>query len=91
MIDTEHARHLMVDRQLARRGVSDSHVLEAMREVPREAFVPEKLHEFAYEDSPLPIEAGQTISPPYLVASLAEAAAVRPGDRVLEIGAGSTM
>ena len=89
MLDAEHARHLMVDRQIAGRGVSDSHVLEAMREVPREAFVPKKLHEFAYEDSPLPIEAGQTISQPYIVAYMVEAAAVRPGDRVLEIGAGS--
>ncbi|HEX4741562.1 MAG TPA: protein-L-isoaspartate(D-aspartate) O-methyltransferase, partial [Caulobacteraceae bacterium] len=69
--------------------VLDSHVLDAMREVPREAFVPDGLEEFAYEDSPLPIEAGQTISQPYIVALMIEAAEIRPGDRVLEIGAGS--
>ena len=87
--DFTHARELMVERQLVRRGISDRYVLDAMREVPREAFVPERLHEFAYEDSPLPIEAGQTISQPYIVAAMIEAAVIRPGDRVLEIGAGS--
>ena len=87
--DLTHARELMVERQIVRRGISDRFVLDAMREVPREAFVPERLHEFAYEDSPLPIEAGQTISQPYIVAAMLEAAAVRPGDVVLEIGAGS--
>jgi len=60
-----------------------------MREVPRERFVPKELAEFAYEDSPLPIEAGQTISQPYIVAHMIEVAGVRAGDRVLEIGAGS--
>jgi protein-L-isoaspartate(D-aspartate) O-methyltransferase len=89
MTDTAHARQLMVERQLQRRGVRDSYVLEAMREVPRETFVPEAMREFAYEDSPLPIEAGQTISQPYIVGYMIEAAEVRPGDRVLEIGAGS--
>jgi protein-L-isoaspartate(D-aspartate) O-methyltransferase len=83
------ARELMVDRQIAGRGVRDSRVLEAMREVPREAFVPERLRDFAYDDSPLPIGAGQTISQPYIVALMIEAAELRPGDRVLEIGAGS--
>lgn len=83
------ARERMVERQVALRGIRDSHVLEAMREVPREAFVPENIQEFAYEDSPLPIEAGQTISQPYIVGFMAEAAALRPGDKVLEIGAGS--
>jgi protein-L-isoaspartate(D-aspartate) O-methyltransferase len=83
------ARERMVDRQVARRGVRDDHVLEAMREVPREAFVPEGLQEFAYDDAPLPIEAGQTISQPYIVGLMIQAAAIRPGDRVLEIGAGS--
>lgn len=89
MLDMDHARGLMVDRQLAARDVRDALVLDAMRAVPREAFVPEDLREFAYEDSPLPIEAGQTISQPYIVAYMIQAAAVRPGDRVLEIGAGS--
>lgn len=89
MVDLAHQRERMVERQLAGRGVHDNHVLEAMREVPREAFVPKPLQEFAYEDTPLPIDAGQTISQPYIVAAMIEAAGVRPGDRVLEIGAGS--
>lgn len=89
MPDLTHARELMVDRQIRRRGVNDDYVLEAMREVPREIFVPEGLQEFAYEDSPLPIEAGQTISQPYIVGLMIQAAGIRPGDRVLEIGAGS--
>jgi len=82
-------RDLMVNSQIVARGIRDSHVLEAMRAVPREHFVPEPLGEFAYEDTPLPIEAGQTISQPYIVAHMIEAAAITPGDRVLEIGAGS--
>src|SRR5205823_14295723 len=60
-----------------------------MRQVPREAFVAPGFEEFAYEDSPLPIAEGQTISQPYIVALMIEAAEVKPGDRVLEIGAGS--
>ena len=79
----------MVDRQIARRGIRDQRVLAALREVPREAFVCEKLAEFAYDDTPLPIEAGQTISQPYIVALMIEALRPAPGDRVLEIGAGS--
>ena len=75
--------------QLARRGVTDERVLEAMREVPREAFVGAGMEEFAYEDSPLPIGAGQTISQPYIVALMIEAAAIKPGDRVLDVGTGS--
>lgn len=82
-------RRVMVDTQLVSRGVRDTHVLSAMREVPRERFVPEPLGEFAYEDTPLPIEAGQTISQPYIVAHMIEAAGVAPDDIVLEIGAGS--
>ncbi|MGZ3273286.1 MAG: protein-L-isoaspartate(D-aspartate) O-methyltransferase [Caulobacteraceae bacterium] len=89
MLDLLHAREMMVERQVARRGVHDSRVLEALREVPREAFVPKGLQEFAYEDSPLPIEAGQTISQPYIVALMLEAARIGPHDRVLEVGAGS--
>jgi protein-L-isoaspartate(D-aspartate) O-methyltransferase len=89
MFDTAHAREQMVQRQVARRGIHDAHVIAAMGEVPREDFVPEGLQEFAYEDSPLPIEAGQTISQPYIVALMIQAAEIRPGDRVLEIGAGS--
>ncbi len=89
MLDLAHQRELMIDRQLAARGVRDSHVLDAMRQVPREAFVPEGLQEFAYEDTPLPIEAGQTISQPFIVAAMIEAAEIRAGDHVLEVGAGS--
>jgi protein-L-isoaspartate(D-aspartate) O-methyltransferase len=89
VLDMPYARHRMVERQLALRGVEDGRVLDAMREVPRERFVSEALREFAYEDSPLPIEAGQTISQPYIVGRMIEAAEVRPGDRVLEVGAGS--
>jgi protein-L-isoaspartate(D-aspartate) O-methyltransferase len=82
-------RERMVDRQIAARGVTDWRVLEAMRQVPREAFVEAGLEEFAYEDSPLPIAQGQTISQPFIVALMIEAATVKPGDRVLEVGTGS--
>jgi protein-L-isoaspartate(D-aspartate) O-methyltransferase len=82
-------REEMVRRQIAGRGVHDRYVLDAMRRVPRESFVGEDMREYAYEDSPLPIEAGQTISQPYIVALMIEAAQIRPGDRVLEVGAGS--
>jgi protein-L-isoaspartate(D-aspartate) O-methyltransferase len=82
-------RKLMVDSQIAARGVHNADLLDAMRNVPRERFVPEPLGEFAYEDTPLPIEAGQTISQPFIVAHMIDAAAIDAGDRVLEIGAGS--
>lgn len=82
-------RKAMVERQLAARGIKDARVLEAMGEVPREAFVPDRLKEFAYEDSALPIEAGQTISQPYIVAQMIELAEIGPEDSVLEVGAGS--
>jgi protein-L-isoaspartate(D-aspartate) O-methyltransferase len=89
--DDPHAgdRAIMVARHLRARGISDPIVLAAMGEVPREAFIAEPLKEFAYEDAPLPIEAGQTISQPYIVARMIELAEVEPGDRVLEVGAGS--
>jgi len=89
MLDTARLRARMVDAQIARRGVKDAHVLDAMREVPREAFVPPGFEEFAYEDGPLPIGESQTISQPFVVALMIEAAELRPGDRVLEVGAGS--
>jgi protein-L-isoaspartate(D-aspartate) O-methyltransferase len=89
MPDLSRARDRMVDVQIARRGVRDPHVLNAMRQVPREAFVEPGFEEFAYEDGPLPIGEGQTISQPYIVALMIEAAEVRSGDRVLEVGAGS--
>ncbi|MEP7057933.1 MAG: protein-L-isoaspartate(D-aspartate) O-methyltransferase [Caldimonas sp.] len=79
----------MVDEQIASRGIDDAALLAAMRAVPREAFVPEDEREFAYEDAPLPIGVGQTISQPYIVALMLEAAQIGANDRVLEIGAGS--
>ncbi len=89
MRDFSRARNRMVDTQIARRGVNDPHVLRAMLRVPREAFVDPGLEEFAYEDSPLSIGEGQTISQPYIVARMIEAAALRPGETVLDVGAGS--
>ena len=82
-------RERMVDQQIIRRGVRNRYVLDAMRKIPREQFVSDDLREFAYEDSPLPIAAGQTISQPYIVALMMDAAEISPADRVLEIGAGS--
>jgi len=82
-------REHMVERQIAARGIRNPHLLKAMREVPREAFVPAALAGQAYQDMPLPIEAGQTISQPYIVAMMIEAAGIRPGGSALEIGAGS--
>src|SRR3954470_11923621 len=79
----------MVRVQIQGRGVRDPRVLAARRAVPREVFVAPGLEEFAYEDAPLPIEEGQTISQPYIVAMMIESAEVRPGDHVLEVGAGS--
>lgn len=79
----------MVARQIAARGIGDPSVLDSMRRVPREAFVPAELADHAYEDRPLPIGQGQTISQPYIVAAMAAAARIGPGDRVLEIGTGS--
>ncbi len=79
----------MATAQLVRRGVSDPRVLGAMRQVPRESFVRPDMTEFAYEDSPLPIAEGQTISQPYIVALMIEAAKIKPGDRVLDVGTGS--
>src|SRR6266700_7736757 len=89
MADLVQARDRMVEAQIARRGVRDRRVLQAMREVPREAFVEPGFEEFAYEDGALPIAEGQTISQPYIVALMIEAAEVQPGDHVLEVGAGS--
>ncbi|HUM16705.1 MAG TPA: protein-L-isoaspartate(D-aspartate) O-methyltransferase [Candidatus Nitrosotalea sp.] len=79
----------MVQEQIAARGIVDHAVLEAMRMVPRELFLPASSIEFAYEDTPLPIEEGQTISQPYVVALMAAALTLGPHDRVLEVGAGS--
>ncbi|TVQ78959.1 MAG: protein-L-isoaspartate(D-aspartate) O-methyltransferase [Phycisphaeraceae bacterium] len=79
----------MVRRQIAARGVLDERVLEAMRTVPREVFVPEHEHERVCMDGPLPIGHGQTISQPYIVALMLELLELKPSDRVLEVGSGS--
>ena len=79
----------MVNEQLKARGIHDARVLEAMLSVPRHLFVPEPVRAFAYDDSPVPIGLGQTISQPYIVAFMTEALNVGPNDRVLEIGTGS--
>jgi protein-L-isoaspartate(D-aspartate) O-methyltransferase len=83
------ARERMVRDQIAGRGVHDSRVLDAMRHVPREAFVPEECRPEAYSDQPLAIGEGQTISQPYIVAAMLEALGLQGGERVLEIGTGS--
>jgi protein-L-isoaspartate(D-aspartate) O-methyltransferase len=79
----------MVTRQIAGRGIRDADVLEAMRSVPRHLFVPRGLQDRAYADSPLPIDAGQTISQPYIVALMTELLELEPKQRILEIGTGS--
>jgi protein-L-isoaspartate(D-aspartate) O-methyltransferase len=79
----------MVADQLERRGVRDPRVLEAMAAIPREAFVPGVPASVAYDDRALPIDAGQTISQPYMVARMTELLEVQPGDRILEVGTGS--
>jgi protein-L-isoaspartate(D-aspartate) O-methyltransferase len=87
--DFARLREEMVDHHIFARGVRSPRVLEAMRKVPREAFLPHDLHEFAYEDAPLPIAAEQTISQPYIVALMTDALALEGGEKVLEIGTGS--
>jgi protein-L-isoaspartate(D-aspartate) O-methyltransferase len=87
--DLARARADMVEHQIARRGVRDKRVLKAMARLPREAFVLPGWEDEAYEDQPLPIAERQTISQPYIVAYMIEAAGLRPGDRALEIGTGS--
>jgi len=82
-------RKVMVDQQLKSRDIRDRHVLQAMGDVPRHLFVPAEHRELAYEDSPLPIGESQTISQPYIVAFMTQAALLKPTDRVLEIGTGS--
>lgn len=78
----------MIDSQLRDRGISDARVLDAMLRVPRHEFVPEPYRAQAYEDHPLPIGAGQTISQPYIVASMLESLQLKPNDKVLEVGTG---
>ncbi|MCU0302433.1 MAG: protein-L-isoaspartate(D-aspartate) O-methyltransferase [Thermoanaerobaculales bacterium] len=87
--DWTDLRERMVRQQIETRGVKDPAVLAAMRSVPRHRFVPDDYREASYNDSPLPIGEGQTISQPYIVALMSELLEVGPGDRVLEIGTGS--
>ena len=91
MVQDRHLnrRLTMVRRQIEGRGVRDPQVLDAMRKVPRHRFVSRTLAGDAYKDHPLPIGSGQTISQPYIVALMAEAAAIEPDNRVLEVGTGS--
>jgi len=89
MTDFSVEREEMVERQLKRRGIVDDAILDAFRTVPREAFIGRNNAHLAYGDHPLPIEAGQTISQPYIVALMIQAAGIKPGDTVLEVGAGS--
>ena len=85
----EARRARMVSDQLRRRDIHDPLVLEAVARVPREAFVPAAMEEHAYDDAPLPIGNGQTISQPYVVAMTVQALLLKGPERVLEIGAGS--
>ena len=87
--DFRKLREEMVEKAIFARGVRSELVLNAMRSVPRESFLPARLREFAYEDTPLPIAEGQTISQPYIVAMMTEALELQGGEKVLEIGTGS--
>ena len=89
LTDYTTEREAMVDRQLRRRGIGEAEILDAFRAVPREAFISDEYAHLAYGDHPLPIEAGQTISQPYIVALMIEASGIEPGDKVLEVGSGS--
>jgi protein-L-isoaspartate(D-aspartate) O-methyltransferase len=89
MLDPVAARQLMVDSQLRARGVSDPRVLDAMLRVHRHLFVPEAFWPDAYEDHPLPIGDGQTISQPYVVGLMLQSLQLSPSDKVLEVGTGS--
>jgi protein-L-isoaspartate(D-aspartate) O-methyltransferase len=84
----EAARRVMIETQIERRGVRDARVLDAMRAVPRHAFVPPDLRSQAYEDAPLPIGGGQTISQPYMVAAMTAALQLTGNERVMEVGGG---
>jgi protein-L-isoaspartate(D-aspartate) O-methyltransferase len=87
--DFEALRERMVERHIVGRGITDARILAAFRKVPREDFVPEAGRAHAYEDTALPIEAEQTISQPFIVAAMIEAAELDAMDLVLEVGAGS--
>ncbi len=87
--EAEYRRKMMVEHQLIARGISNQRVLEAFLRVPRHLFVPKEYEDFAYQDSPLPIGGGQTISQPYIVAFMLELLELQKEHRVLEIGTGS--
>jgi protein-L-isoaspartate(D-aspartate) O-methyltransferase len=87
--DLRARREAMVEQQIRQRGVTNARVLDAMRSIPRERFVPSGLRAQAYEDGPLPIGSGQTISQPYIVAYMTEVLDVQPSHKVLEVGTGS--
>lgn len=88
-MDFTSARKSMVEYQLKSRGIQAPDVLRVMEKVPRHLFVPEELYEYAYEDHPLSIGCGQTISQPYMVAIMTELLELKPSDKVLEVGTGS--
>ena len=88
MTDFAAEREAMVERQLRRRGIDEQRILDAFLGVPREEFAGPGNAHLAYGDHPLPIEAGQTISQPYIVALMIQAAEIGPGDTVLEVGSG---
>ena len=88
-VDPVAARERMVERQLRRRGIADERVLAAMERVPRHLFVPEDLRHLAYEDGALPIGHGQTISQPYIVATICSLLGLKGDERVLDVGTGS--
>ena len=88
-VDASLARTEMVERQLRRRGISDERVLAAMARVPRELFLPERLRVYAYDDGALPIGHRQTISQPYVVATICSLLALEGDERVLDVGTGS--
>src|SRR5690606_13453597 len=87
--DFDYARGRMIEAHIVRRGITEPRLIEALRQVPREAFVRAGLEEFAYDDTPLAIGAGQTISQPYIVALMIERSEIEADDTVLEIGTGS--
>jgi len=88
-VDAPTARAVMVEHQLRGRGISDERVLEAMRRVPRELFVPEEMRQHAYEDGALPIGHGQTISQPFIVATICALLGLDGSEHVLDVGTGS--
>jgi protein-L-isoaspartate(D-aspartate) O-methyltransferase len=88
-LDFKKLREEMVDKQIAQRGVDNPRVLEAFRQVPRHLFVPQNHRQLAYQDYPIPIGEGQTISQPYIVALMSELLEVKKGHKILEIGTGS--